>query len=264
MKPILQSLVYLGLPIATLVALTPIASVKAQQIIEDNTVGTQVTRDVLIRGLESDRIDGGTIRGGNLFHSFQEFNVGQRRGAYFSNPQGINNILTRVRGGNRSNILGTLGVLGNANLFLINPRGIEFGPNARLDVGGLFVSSTADSLIFDNGFEFSASDSAAPPLLTVNIPIGLRFRDNPGSIRTESTVLEVPSGNTLGLVGGNVNLNGGRITAPGGRVEIGGLTAPGTVGISNDGSLNFPEGVERGDVSLTDGAFVDVSGEEGG
>jgi filamentous hemagglutinin family protein len=265
MKPVSQSLFYLGIPITILVAFTPVARIKAQQILEDNTVGTQVIRDVLIRGIQSDRIDGGTISGGNLFHSFQEFNVGEGRGAYFSNPEGINNILTRVRGENPSNIFGTLGVLGNANLFLINPRGIQFGPNARLDVGGSFFASTADSLVFDNSFEFSASNAIAPPLLTVNTPLGLRFRDNPGNISNQSFAgLEIASGNTLGLVGGNVNLNGGRMTAPGGSVEIGGLTAPGTVGISNSGSLSFPEGVARGDVALSHGARVNVISGGGG
>ncbi|MDJ0732587.1 MAG: filamentous hemagglutinin N-terminal domain-containing protein [Nostocaceae cyanobacterium] len=270
MKSVLQSLFYLGLPITTLVAFAPVAKVKAQ-LREDNTVGTQVTRNVSIGNILIDRIDGGTTRGGNLFHSFQEFNVGEGSRVYFSNPPEINNILTRVTGGNPSNILGTLGVivpgtntLGNANLFLINPRGINFGPNARLDVGGSFFASTADSLVFDNGFEFSASNSAVPPLLTINTPIGLRFRDNPGSMRTQSTVLGVPSGNTLGLVGGDVNLNGGIIAAPGGRVEIGGLTAPGTVEIGNDGSLSFPEGVARGNVIFNNFVFVDVRSSGGG
>jgi filamentous hemagglutinin family protein len=71
-------------------------------------------------------IDGGAQRGANLFHSFREFNIDEGRGAYFRNPTGIENILSRVTGGNRSDILGTLGVLGNANLFLINPNGIIF------------------------------------------------------------------------------------------------------------------------------------------
>ena len=269
MKSILRSLFYLGLPITALVTFKPIGKVKAQQVQEDNTVGTRVTPNVEIKGIDSDRIDGGTIRGGNLFHSFKEFNVEQGRGVYFSNPQGISNILTRVTGSNSSNISGTLGVLGNANLFLINPRGIEFGPGARLDVGGSFFASTADSLLFDNGFEFSASDSAAPPLLTVNTPIGLRFRDNPEmkgikkDIDNESTKLQVLPGKTLGLIGGNVTFNGGEILALGARVEIGGLKESGTVGISSDGSLNFPEGVERGDVALSNKAIVGVISDGG-
>jgi large exoprotein involved in heme utilization and adhesion len=72
-----------------------------------------------------------------------------------------------------------LGVLGNANLFLINPKGIVFGPQARLDVRGSFLAATADSIVFKNGVEFSSANPQGAPLLTVNIPVGLRFRENP-------------------------------------------------------------------------------------
>lgn len=99
------------------------------QIIPDNSLGVEsstVNPDV-INGIQSDRVSGGAIRGSNLFHSFQEFNIDAGRGAYFSNPANITNILTRVTGGNPSNILGRLGVLGNANLFLINPKGVFLG-----------------------------------------------------------------------------------------------------------------------------------------
>lgn len=276
MKLVWRSLFFCSFSLATLVSLVPLASVKAQ-IEPDNTLGTQnsqVTPDN-INGVDSDRIDGGVTRGSNLFHSFREFNVGEGRGAYFSNPDGIANIFSRVTGGNPSRILGRLGVLGNANLFFINPNGISFGPNARLDLrGGSFFASTADSVVFDNNFEFSASNPTAP-LLTVNIPTGLRFRDNPGGITTNRSVasngsvlssfLQVQPGRTLALVGGNVSLDGGILSAPGGRIELGGLSAAGTVGINNDGSLSFPDGVTRGNVSLANGAVINViAGRQGG
>ncbi|MFY7804691.1 MAG: filamentous hemagglutinin N-terminal domain-containing protein, partial [Limnoraphis robusta] len=133
--------------VTTVFSLTPLTTVA--QIVPDNSLGNEnsvVTPNVNIRGINSNRIDGGAVRGGNLFHSFQEFNIREGRGAYFSNPDNIINILTRVTGGNISEILGTLGVLGNANLFLINPNGIVFGPNARLDVGGSFFATTADGI----------------------------------------------------------------------------------------------------------------------
>ncbi len=87
------------------------------QIVPDNTLGAEgsvVTPDV-INGISSDRIDGGATRGANLFHSFSDFNVGEGRGAYFANSAGIENILTRVTGGNPSNIFGRLGVLDGAH-----------------------------------------------------------------------------------------------------------------------------------------------------
>lgn len=90
------------------------------QVIPDRTLGKEssiVTPNLTINGIPSERIDGGAVRNTNLFHSFQEFNIGNGRGVYFNNPAGIENIFTRITGQNVSKILGTLGVLGNSNLF---------------------------------------------------------------------------------------------------------------------------------------------------
>ncbi len=217
-------------PFSTLATLTTviwaIPLTVTAQIVPDNTLGNEnstVVPNQNIRGIDSDRIDGGAVRGGNLFHSFEEFNVDVGRGAYFSNPDNIINILTRVTGGNISEILGTLGVLGNANLFLINPAGIVFGPNARLDVGGSFFASTADGILFENGIEFAASNPEAPPLLTINMPLGLNIRENPGTIINRSVAidrnnnsigLQVQPSNTLALIGGHIHLEKGILTAP--------------------------------------------------
>ncbi len=179
------------------------------QITPDGTLGAErsvVTPNININGLISDQIDGGATRGQNLFHSFREFNVQEGRGAYFSNPQDIQNILSRVTGKNHSDILGTLGVLGDANLYFINPNGIVFGPNARLDVRGSFVGSTANSVQFEDGTEFSAVDPQAPPLLTINIPIGLQFRETHAETIRSSGGLA--AGQNLKLSAGNLELEG--------------------------------------------------------
>ncbi|MCW9680901.1 filamentous hemagglutinin N-terminal domain-containing protein, partial [Dolichospermum planctonicum UHCC 0167] len=254
--------------------------VKAQ-LTPDNTVGS-TTRSDTVKGLNSDIIEGGATRGTNLFHSFTNFNVDAGRGVYFSNPADINNILTRVTGNSQSNIFGTLGVLGNANLFLINPNGISFGPNAQLDVKGSFVASTADKIVFDN-YQFTTTNPTAPPLLTVNIPVGLGFRNNPGDINVNlagSTLafnngqgLKVPEGKTLALIGGNVNINGNGvdpqglragILSPGSRVQLGGLTQTGTVNFNENFYSTFPQGVTRGNVSLSNGAEINVRAAGGG
>ncbi|MDM3861959.1 MAG: filamentous hemagglutinin N-terminal domain-containing protein, partial [Aphanizomenon gracile PMC644.10] len=254
--------------------------VKAQ-LTPDNTVGS-TTRSDTVKGLNSDIIEGGATRGTNLFHSFTNFNVDAGRGVYFSNPADINNILTRVTGSSQSNIFGTLGVLGNANLFLINPNGISFGPNAQLDVKGSFVASTADRIIFDN-YQFTTTNPTAPPLLTVNIPVGLGFRNNPGDINVNlagSTLafnngqgLKVPEGKTLALIGGNVNINGNGVNAeglragilsPGSQIQLGGLTQTGTVNFNENFSSTFPQGVTRGNVSLSNGAEINVRAAGGG
>ncbi|NEP54878.1 MAG: filamentous hemagglutinin N-terminal domain-containing protein, partial [Moorea sp. SIO3C2] len=137
-------------PATSLVLYSLVAATTALgQITPDNTLGNEssvVTPNVNVNGALADLIEGGAIRDSNLFHSFSDFNVAEFGRVYFANPAGVANILSRVTGGNVSNILGTLGVLGNANLFLINPNGIVFGPNSRLDVGGSFFGSTADSV----------------------------------------------------------------------------------------------------------------------
>lgn len=155
-------------------------------IVPDETLGSQNSQ--VIRnadGLPIKLIGGGAKRGANLFHSFREFNVSEGRAAYFINPSGVENILSRVTGTNPSSILGVLGVRGNANLFLMNPNGIIFGQNAVLDVKGSFVATTASSINFADGLQFSATAGQTTPLLTVNVPVGLQFGTNPGSISVQ-------------------------------------------------------------------------------
>ncbi|MGF2040564.1 MAG: filamentous hemagglutinin N-terminal domain-containing protein [Nostoc sp. CmiVER01] len=254
------------------------------QITPDGTLGNNssiIAPNVNIKGSAADRIDGGAIRGANLFHSFQEFNLGESQRVYFASPTGISNILTRVTGSNISNILGTLGVDGGANLFFINPNGILFGNNARLDVAGSFVGTTANSFVFGNGLEFSATNPQTPsPLLTVN-PSALLFNQiTAGRIENRSIApaginpagfnasgLRVGDGKGLLLVGGNVSMDGGQLNAYGGRVELGGLAAPGNVNLLFNGdnlSLKFPLNVTRASVSLTNQARVYVKAAGGG
>ncbi|MEW6497768.1 MAG: filamentous hemagglutinin N-terminal domain-containing protein, partial [Cyanobacteriota bacterium] len=237
------------------------------QIIPDGILGTEssvVTPNVFINGLRSDRIDGGAIRGTNLFHSFFEFRINEGQRVYFTNPAGIENIFSRVTGSNASTISGRLGVLGNANLFLLNPNGIIFGPNAQLNINGSFVGSTANSLLFADDTEFSAKDTQTNPLLTVNVPIGLQLGNNPAPIKVQGSNLEVKPNQNLVLVGGEVSLDKGKLTAPGGRIELGGLSTVGEVGLNQNGSLNFPSNLARADVSVTNGAAINVRAGGGG
>ncbi|HEY9600119.1 MAG TPA: filamentous hemagglutinin N-terminal domain-containing protein, partial [Allocoleopsis sp.] len=239
------------------------------QIVPDNTlpVNSSVTPGCTIC-----LIDGGTVRGTNLFHSFQSFSVPTGGLAFFNNAEQIQNILTRVTGNEVSNIDGLIRDNGTANLFLLNPNGISFGENATLNLGGSFVASTASSLVFADGTVFSTKpDTSTPPLLTVSVPFGLQYGSHPGSIRVQGTTLEVGVGQTLALVGGDVQLNGGGLYTPadppGGRVELGGLAGEGTVGLVANGpnlGLSFPVGVPRGDVSLSNGAIVYVVADDGG
>ena len=236
------------------------SQVSQAQVTSDSTLNTVVTPNV--NGVE---ITGGETRQSNLFHSFQGFSVPVNSEAFFNNADSINNIFSRVTGGNISNIDGAIRANGNANLFLINPAGIIFGQNARLDIGGSFYGSTADSILFDGG-EFSAVNNLDAPTLTVNAPIGLNLRDNPQPIINQSIIdgLQIDPGQNLTLVGGDINFDGGIAFAPSGRIELGGLSTSGTVNFNEDLSLNFPENIARSDINFTNGSFISVASEQGG
>lgn len=123
--------------------------------------GSSVRNDV---GTGQLLIEGGALRENTLFHSFSDFNLAPDGNAYFVNPDSIAVIVSRVTGNSESNLLGTLGVLGEADLFFINPNGIVFGAESILDMSGTFIASTADGVVFDDEFTFSAITPEAPPL----------------------------------------------------------------------------------------------------
>ena len=125
---------------------------------------------------------------------------------YFANPADVERIFSRVTGDLPSDIFGTLGVNGGADLYLLNPNGIVFGPNARLDVGGSFVVSTANSFAFADGSEFSA---VAPEtsLLTIDVPLGVQFNTpTQGNIDSFG---QLAAGQDLTLQGQELYLEGG-------------------------------------------------------
>lgn len=262
-----QLLVSLSLlPLSSVLTIVLASFAGLAQITPDTTLGAEQS---LLQGAV---IRGGAQRGANLFHSFLQFNVGNGQRVDFANPTGVDRILARVTGSSRSAILGTLGVLGNADLFLINPNGILFGRNARLDVRGSFLATTASAVQFGDQGVFSADAPATPPLLTVN-PSALWFNRLPVAPIVNQSIataglrvvgLRVPDGRNLLLVGGNVQFERGTVSAFGGRVEVGGLAAPGVVELTPAYQLRFPAGVERADVSFTNRSVVSVVGGGGG
>lgn len=245
------------------------------QITPDNSLGNEnsvVTPQDTITNL----IEGGLVRDNNLFHSFSEFSVNDGARVDFANPDGITNILTRVTGNSISEIFGTLGVDGGANLFLLNPNGIIFGENASLDVSGSFLATTADSYIFENGFAYSASSPEIPALLTVNIPIGLQFGSQAEAIVNQSFYtnefdefvgLEVAPGQNLTFVGGDILFEGGIVTAPNGTIEIGSVATNSLVNLrqtANNWTLGYSEVENFQNVSLTEIASINSSGDGAG
>jgi filamentous hemagglutinin family protein len=222
-------------------------------------------------------VTGGNLAGTNLFHSFRDFSLVTGSTVYFNHPSTITNIINRVTGNSLSSIDGTIKANGTANVFLINPNGIIFGPNARLNIGGSFLATTAQGIRFADGQEFSAKTADAP-ILSVAVPIGLQFGPNPQDIINQANNqqrglpnfaplgLQVPFGKTIALIGGNVYLPGGNLTAYGGRIEVASVGDNGFVSLVEDaqGWQFGYAGVNRfQDIQLSTEASLDASGSGG-
>lgn len=142
---------------------------------------------------------------GHLFHSFSEFNVPTGSTVTFDNVAldgtPISRIFSRVTGTEATEILGELGTLGGADLFLINPQGLLIGPGAVLNIGGSFVGSTAEAIAFSNNASFSTqAPSISSNLLAINTPIGLQFGSTVAPVEVQSAEINFP-GRTLALAG---------------------------------------------------------------
>ena len=247
------------------------------QISSDGTLSTTVSTDDAVNFL----IEGGERSLDNLFHSFSEFSIPNLGSAYFDNATDITNIFSRVTGGNISDIQGLIRANGTANLFLINPAGIVFGENASLDVGGSFFATTAESVVFGDGVEFSATQPEEAPLLTVNITPGLQMGSNSGEITVNSighnisvepfqplarngtfTQLQVSNGNTLALIGRNLTLNGGILTSEDGQIELGAISSPDLVPLNPTElgfTLDYKNVSQFGNIELTQQSLVEAS-----
>ncbi len=254
MKSIVLSLTVFGTSIAGNID-NAVAQLKV-----DGTLGNESSV------LNSNVIQGGAQRGSNLFHSFQEFSVGTGQQIDFANPTGVSNILTRVTDA-PSSINGILGVLDNANLFLINPNGIFFGSEARLDMAGTFVGSTANGIKLADGVVYGVTNPLVP-LLTTTVPVGLQFGSQPGGISLQDSIhllardaVTSYGGSSFLLIGGDINLAGTKLISPASKIELVAIAGVGDIGIDplkllnpQDVSIVVPDGLTRADIKIKDGS----------
>ena len=186
--------------------------------------------------------DLGRKSGGNLFHSFSALNLESSESATFSGPADVRNILARVTAGGASSIDGTLrsGISG-ANLFLINPKGIVLGRNARLDISGSFVATTADYVNLGTDGRFSAT-MPGDDVLTSAPPSAYGFLTaTPRAIAVESDALLLKTGASCALIGGDLQLNNALLQVPTGSLHLVSVRSAGQVGLNLDDAAAIPQ-----------------------
>jgi filamentous hemagglutinin family protein len=195
----------------------PLLAASGGGLIADNTTNTSVTqqnRTIIIRD--------GMMQGSNLLHSFQEFNVETGQIADFQAAATTQNIISRVTGANHSWIDGRIkSTTSAADLYLINPKGVMIGENARLDINGAFYASTADYITLADGQRLY-TDANQDVTLTVAAPEAFGFLEaSMGNIQITDSKLSVNDGQTIGLVGGEITLDtGAQLIATGGRIDL--------------------------------------------
>ncbi|MFN3359998.1 MAG: filamentous hemagglutinin N-terminal domain-containing protein [Pseudanabaenaceae cyanobacterium] len=192
--------------------LSALALPLAAQVIPDGTTNTIV---------QQNKVSGGTVSGSNLFHSFTTFNVGAE-GVEFV-PNGIpgvriNNIFIRVTGQAPSyvqNVLNTKKGFPNANLYLVNAQGLVFQEDAKLEVGGSVLGTTATGIGFADRQVVTPKTTVFPSTEVSNLEFAYDRAApilNPGE-------LGVAPGRNLALVGGAV-FSDGNLMAPNGNVAV--------------------------------------------
>jgi filamentous hemagglutinin family protein len=229
----------------------------------------------------------GTLAGGNLFFSFQYFNIATGQTALFTTTSpGIGNVISRVTGGYASTIDGTISLQaasGAPNFFFINPSGVTFTANAVIDVPAAFYVTTANYLKFPDGNFYS--DPTRTSTLSMAAPEAFGFLGStraPVNLAGAGLYSGAAGTAPVQIVAGDVTIDGGgigagiattsgdlRVIATGAQATEVPLTGPYT---SNDGSVTIQNGgqlVTGGGPTSTAGsiyvsaATLQIDGESG-
>lgn len=222
--------------------------------------------------------DLGQQHGGNLFHSFRDFNLQNHESATFVGPETVKNVISRVTSGNPSSIDGTLrSTIPHADMYFLNPAGILFGKNAKLEVQGGFHASTADTLRLGTNGQFNARQPSQS-VLTVAPPSAFGFlTDSPAPIAVQDSTLSVPKGQTLSLVGGDLQITAAQfrfnfhqppvpepqLSAESGRINLASVAARGEISPPTPSNLTLNTAVPGGKIQLHN-SWINVGGEGSG
>jgi filamentous hemagglutinin family protein len=219
--------------------------------------------------------------GGNLFHSFERFNLGRTESATFTGPASINNLISRVTGGQVSYIDGLLrSTMPQADMYFLNPAGVMFGPNAKIDVPASLYVSSADYLKLGDTGRFDVT-TPGNTLLTVAPPSAFGFlNQSPARISVEGSQLVLRNENkfargvafspdTLALVGGDLSIKDAQLITYGNDAYLVSVASAGEAPVE---PKDFTDNrfAAYGTLSLTDATTdryygnVDTSGPGGG
>lgn len=241
------------------------------QIVPDNTLGS--SNAIIEKNGNNISIIGGLQVGKNLFQSFQRFNIDSNQNAIFNAPNQINNIFSRVTGNEASSLLGIISSSGNQNIFFLNPNGIIFSANSRVNINGSFFATTGNSFSFLDGSYYNANGTSRfinpsdfviqfenPGDIVVN-NIGHNTREtNLITPLLQNTNLGISSNNTIGLIGGNVFLTGGILSSDSSNIYIGSIKL-GSVEFNFDKEWipNFSNSLSLGKISLDKTSLISTT-----
>ncbi|EAN2572414.1 filamentous hemagglutinin N-terminal domain-containing protein, partial [Salmonella enterica] len=186
----------------------------------------------------------------NMAINWHSFDIGKNNTVQFVQPNSSSVALNRVTGASGSQIMGTLKA--NGQVFILNPNGVLFGKNARVDVGGLVASTKNISTTDFMKGQYTLSGSGNPGAQVVN----------QGSLTTSK-------GGYIVLAGERVS-NSGTVTTPSGKtilaagktvtlqLDNGGLTS-----VSVNGSVVNALVENQGLISATNGqVYLTAKGQD--
>ena len=213
----------------------------------------------------------GTTNGINLFHSFKAFNVNSGESATFTGPNSISNVITRVTGGEMSSINGLLrSQVGNANFYFINPSGIVFGYQSKIDVPAAFHAGAVDTLHFLDGTPYGMATPTNSLSISAPENFGLTAAslNNNGFLHVDSTDLTVNNNQTLELAAKTVEIHDSHLTANEGNIKLLGgdvgmvasSISSDTYSASNAGNID----ISATKVAISDTAKITASSNEAG
>ena len=223
--------------------------------------------------------------------NWQGFSIGNGAGVHFAQPNAASQVLNRVTGNDPSSILGSL--TSNGRVWLLNPNGVLFGQNARVDVAGL-VASTLNISNNDwsaGRYSLSALGSGAVAGVVnqgeLRSSLGGHIALIGGSVRNEG-LIESVGGQVLLAAGRSIDLvdtgapnlavrvtapegealNLGTLAAAGGRIDVHaavvnqqGVVRADSLGVNAKGEIVLSASQA---LNLAAGSVTSASGEVGG